>query len=107
MTLRHLIPVAAGILVALTAVSCGQDPKEVTCSEFAAMSYEDQNDTLDDLLSAHDLETLSTANTIGVRREVDSYCGTFGFSKDTGGTAGRNGSQSIDNAVDWESGTWG
>ncbi|MFF2397332.1 MULTISPECIES: hypothetical protein [unclassified Nocardia] len=107
MTFRRILPVTAGILSALTLVSCGQDPKDVTCSEFAAMSYEDQNDTLDDLLADHDLQTLSTANTIGVRREVDSYCGTFGFSKDTGGKAGRNGAESIDDAVDWDSGTWG
>ncbi|MEU4595947.1 hypothetical protein [Nocardia sp. NPDC023988] len=107
MTFRRVTTVTVGIVLVLASVSCGQDPTKVTCSEFAAMSYEEQNETLDDLLSAHDLETLSTANTIGVRTEVDSYCGTFGFSKDTGGKAGRNGTQQIDNAVDWDSSTWG
>ncbi|MEU0538284.1 hypothetical protein [Nocardia sp. NPDC005978] len=90
----------------LAGAGCGKDPKDVTCSEFAAMSYEEQNDTLDDLLSDHDLETLSTSNTIGVRKEVDSFCGTFGFSSETGGKAKRNSSESIDEAVDWDSRTW-
>ncbi|MET8777118.1 hypothetical protein AB0H49_05560 [Nocardia sp. NPDC050713] len=107
MRFRSVLPVAAGVLLVLAPVSCGQDPKDVTCSDFAAMSYEDQNDTLDDLLSDHGLDTLSVSNTIGVRKQVDSYCGTFGFSKETGGKAGRNGTQSIDNAVDWDSNTWG
>ncbi|WP_280501168.1 hypothetical protein [Nocardia farcinica] len=100
-------------LAALTAASvvavgagCGQDPREVTCSEFAAMSFDEQNDTLDDLLSAHDLETLSASNAVGVRQRVDSFCGTNGSSSEIGGRAGRNGDSSIDDAVDWESGTW-
>lgn len=99
------LAMAAGILApALLLSGCGKDPKEVTCSEFAAMSYDEQNDTLDDLLSDHDLDTLSTSNTIGVRQEVDSFCGTSAFGSKT---AGRNSGQSIDAAVDWESGVWG
>lgn len=104
--LRAILPIALGALLIMTTAACGQDPKDVTCSQFAAMSDTDQNDTLDHLLSDHDLETLSMSNTIGVRNEVDSYCGTSAFSKATGGTAKRNSGQSIDKAVDWDSKTW-
>ena len=106
MTLRSILTTTTGAVLVFSGAACGADPTEVTCSEFAAMSYEDQNDTLDDLLSAHDLATHSTSNVVGVRKQVDSYCGTFGFSKDTGGQAKRNGSRPIDEAVDWDSKTW-
>ncbi|MEU4711180.1 hypothetical protein AB0G00_32625 [Nocardia salmonicida] len=71
------------------------------------MSCEDQNNTLDDLLSDHDLQTSSTLNLIGVPKQVDSYCGTIAFSTEIGQRAGRNGAEFIDNAVAWDSKTWG
>lgn len=87
--------VLAVAAIAIFAVAGCSDAGSTTCSEFQAQSSADQSSTLRSLLSEHDLKMLDSGNTIGVTNAVTSFCSMSG-----------NSGTSIDDAVDWDSGTW-
>lgn len=97
--------VAATALSAAALTGCGADATKVTCAEFAAQTYDDQNKTLDGLLRAHDLEVLDMGNQGGIHKAVLNFCGQ-GASAITGGKATRNRDEPLDKAVDWDAEQW-
>lgn len=82
-------------LTAAVAVGCSSTGDSVTCTEFTAQSMSEQQSTLQDLLREHDLVVLDVGNMQGVTDSVVSFCSTSS-----------NSDAPVNDAVDWDSGTW-
>ncbi|WP_159828983.1 hypothetical protein [Arthrobacter sp. 9AX] len=75
-----------------------------TCSEYAAKTYSEKQNTSKALLQEHDLEPNDVGNTVGLSKALDSYCGlTGGFQP---GSSSKNVSSTLDKAVDWSAKRW-
>lgn len=98
---------ALGLVTASVLAGCAS-PGNTTCEEYAALSYDEQFDLERDLLRAHDLESYDVGNGVGVRQSILSHCGLSGSNIVTGQveTATQNMSSPIDDAVNWDSGSW-
>ncbi|WP_139282059.1 hypothetical protein [Rhodococcus zopfii] len=87
--------VGALALTATVAAGCSSTGDSVTCTEFTAQSMSEQQTTLQDLLREHDLVVLDIGNIQGVTDSVTSFCSKSG-----------NSDAPVNEAVDWDSGTW-
>ena len=87
--------IAAVALTAAVAAGCSSTGDSVTCTEFNAQGMSEQQSTLQDLLREHDLVVLDIGNIQGVTESVTSFCSKSG-----------NSGAPVNDAVDWDSGTW-
>lgn len=74
-----------------------------TCDQYAGQSFNDRQSTERALLAAHDLDQNSIGNTMGLLNALNSYCGVSGLGSEK---AGKNGSSTLDKAVDWSAKNW-
>lgn len=104
---RHSITLMAGTALLLTLTACSS-PGATTCSEYAALDWDERISLEQDLLSSKDLEPRDVGNTTGVRNAINNYCGTSGANVLQGGSeeATRNVSSPIEDAIDWDSSYW-
>lgn len=98
-----LAAAALAIMAATTLTGCSNAGK-TTCSEYAAKSYSDKQSTSKALLQEHDLEPNDIGNTVGLSKALDSFCGLPGGFQP--GTASRNGSSPLNEAVNWSAKRW-
>lgn len=87
--------IGALALAAAVAAGCSSTGDSVTCTEFKAQGMSEQQNTLQDLLREHDLVVLDIGNMQGVTDSVVSFCSRSG-----------NSDAPVNDAVDWDSGTW-
>lgn len=102
---RRLSAVVAALLLAGLAAGCS-DPGATTCEEYGALSYNERDKVLKDLLVAHRLEPHHVGNNLGLMQSVDTFCGTYTSVLTTDHAPTQNLSRPIDDAVDWDSETW-
>lgn len=101
---RHaLAAITVTIMAAACLTGCSNAGK-TTCSEYAAKTYSDKQSTSKALLEEHDLEPNDVGNTVGLSQALDSFCGLSGGFK--AGTASRNGSSQLNDAVNWSATRW-
>jgi hypothetical protein len=87
----------------LSLTACGNKAGDVTCSAFGQQSTSDRTQTLNDLLSEHNLEVASLGNQMGVSKNVDAFCGTATMLKTP---ATKNLDRTLNDAVNWDAKRW-
>jgi hypothetical protein len=87
-------------IVMLQSCQSQSKAKATTYRQFGTQTTAEQTQTLDDLLSAHNLKTADVGNQLGLQQHVIDYCGLYGKA------ATQNLDQAIDASVDWSKGTW-
>jgi hypothetical protein len=102
---RHVPALAALLAVAALGSLTGcSNAGATTCDQYAGKAYSDRHSTSKALLEEHDLEPNSVGNTVGLIKALDSYCGLSGGLQP--GTASRNGSRPLSDAVNWSAKNW-
>lgn len=101
---RRVLVLGAVALFAPLLSACS-NAGATTCAEFGAMSYEDRDDVLKDLLEEHRLEPMALSNNLGIEKAVNSFCGTrsplLGDAPST-----QNLDRPIGESHDWDSPQW-
>ncbi|TFD13139.1 hypothetical protein [Cryobacterium sp. TMT4-10] len=103
-----LVTVAFTVLVLPLLAGCS-NPGATTCDEYAAMDNASRQSTERALLKAHNLDTGTIGNSLGVTAALDSYCGVSdnviaGLPSSKAAT--QNNDSAIDNATDWTATNW-
>ncbi|MGD9516840.1 hypothetical protein [Mycolicibacterium austroafricanum] len=104
-----MIMAASSVVFTLTSCSSDAEAMNVTCNEWATADSGDQDAIQGALLDAHDLERYAVGNNVGLFASLLEFCGDPNLAKEKG-SARKNGTQPINNAVDWDalerSGKW-
>ncbi|ABM07727.1 hypothetical protein [Paenarthrobacter aurescens] len=101
---EHPVVMVLAAVMAVGIMAGCSNPGTATCDEYASQPYSERKKTVKALLEAHNLETISVSNTLGLQQALSKYCGVYGFN--TTDKAGSNGSSPIDKAVNWASEKW-
>lgn len=96
---------AIGSMSIVVGCSSGPDASTVTCDDYAKADFKQQGEIQRALLKAHDLETSSINNTAGLTNALEDVCG-WESSNHKNGRAAKNGSQRLDDLINWKSKQW-
>ncbi|BBZ68573.1 hypothetical protein MINS_40020 [Mycolicibacterium insubricum] len=103
---RVLLLGAAALTVASFTAGCpGSEQSNATCDDYARADFKQQGEIQRALLKAHDLDTTSVSNTIGLTSAIEDKCG-WEHTNSKNGKATRNGSKKIDDLINWNSKQW-
>ena len=117
---RVMLLGAAALTVAAFSAGCsGSEQPNATCDDYARAGvpmlpvvvgdaradFKQQGEIQRALLKAHDLDTTSVSNTIGLTSAIEDKCG-WEHTTSKNGKATRNGSKKIDDLINWNSKQW-
>lgn len=99
---------AVGIVVAVSSslLTACSSAGATTCADYGALTWNEREDVLRDLLKEHRLEPMAVGNSLGVKDAVNAFCGTSSPIMGADRPATQNQDRPIEESHDWDSPHW-